>query len=707
MAKKNAAKSAKKSNARKTSTTPTQIWSFGARPPERDAELIRETLFRARRYGNHLVEIERDRVESYQAIRARHCPAIAVLQEAMGAAETEVSAQYEAIKKDRAKRFARSREKSLEITPERKALLASAKAHRADVSARLKLARAEFEATLNPVRAEHKRRLTERKAALSVDGAKCGPRTAERVNAETLAEMVAEDWPAAWRELVLSDASAVVRNKARRALRDFGTGTGLLVESAIAQSIKDARPEPPNFRRFAGEGRLGGQVKNCTIADLLSGKNTMIRLRQSEHRAPKSAGNPWHPGQTEEHGERHRGQWWMVSLNIGSGERGKPTWVEFAVRMHRPLPMDGVVKWAWIKVSKTGDRMRYDLQLTLEAESFRLGSGRPAGVGRVAVNFGWRKTADGVRVATWLAESGETGEIAVSGAPRGLLSKMDRPKIHRGVTDSLLDRSLRVIRCAMSLSGSRGTYWDRMVSERNRGMLAVHVIALVKSSLGDRAAELFAEWKAERRARDMDLFADIGPVSRWAKARGVDPLGRLAFWLDLWRRKDRHMRQFEADERERATRQRNAIYRQAAIHLATKFGELVTDNTNIADMAKLAEPDERDDATEKSRATRHGVAPGEARAIMRDVFGKNRQIIVSAIDNSARCWQCAAKLAGDPMSVIRACETHGPIDVDANNCRNLLRRAGDGERSGGDENPGGAREAEIQDDSMALGHAAE
>lgn len=60
--------------ARKTSKAPTRIWKYGARPPVSNRELVRELLRLAGVYYNNLVEIERDRVRRFAAIRLELAP---------------------------------------------------------------------------------------------------------------------------------------------------------------------------------------------------------------------------------------------------------------------------------------------------------------------------------------------------------------------------------------------------------------------------------------------------------------------------------------------------------------------------------------------------------------------------------------------------------------------------------------------------------
>lgn len=668
--------------ARKTSKNPTRIWVYGGIEPAPAAlELIDDALFKANRYANKLIEIERDRALEYQATRRRYAPEICPLEEEYANADAAVLAAVTDITDHRASVFRATGEKKSAVPRELTDRVALAKKVRKDVSIRLKDARASFEALMSPARADQK----SRKKALVDALEHNAPRLKEKINADVLSGMLAEDWPDAWKALALVDAKALARQKLVRAARDFGAGTGGLVEASVLQSIKDAKdpkkcklsgkkPGPPRFRSFRGEGRLGGQVDGCSVADLFAGTNSQIRLRQQP---PKLTRN--RPG-----GARNAEQFYFASLNIGSKHRGESVWVDLPVRLHRALPTDAVVKYVWISVRRQGVRRLYELHFTLEAPSFAVPrEDRTRGVGRVAVNFGWRQVDGGTRIAYWLGESGEGGSIVV---PTDMLKRLTFSKALRSHADTHYGAGLRVLRSVLLMAGHRFTYWDRMSSNRKRIALMGHLRAFAIHRLGTSMAPLWQQWKSQRLGAGSDLFASFVETSRWAKARGMTNVDRLAFWLLIWERKDAHLRQYEADMRARSLNQRNAFYKTESICLARRFSELVTDAADISEMAvkQAASPE-----SEAASAGRQVVATGRLREIMRETFGKSRDSRVATEDNSIICAGCDATIKPAPGETIVVCPTCGELDTDRNNCRNLLRRR---EQAGGDDAPGTARD---------------
>lgn len=85
--------------ARKTSTTPTRIYRFGALAPRDEAEvtLIREEVFRANRLRNALVAIERERRTEYREIRASLSADLLALEAEHERLEAEIAVARRAV----------------------------------------------------------------------------------------------------------------------------------------------------------------------------------------------------------------------------------------------------------------------------------------------------------------------------------------------------------------------------------------------------------------------------------------------------------------------------------------------------------------------------------------------------------------------------------------------------------------------------------
>lgn len=78
--------------ARKTSTLPTRIYSYYAKPPTSGGERVDELLRLGARYYNALIGIERERLREYRETRKFYAPEIEELEQALLDARASLSA---------------------------------------------------------------------------------------------------------------------------------------------------------------------------------------------------------------------------------------------------------------------------------------------------------------------------------------------------------------------------------------------------------------------------------------------------------------------------------------------------------------------------------------------------------------------------------------------------------------------------------------
>lgn len=590
---------------RKTSSAPTRIWSFGARPPTAEAERVRDQFWRASRYYNRLIEIERRRLDEYRITRSSLDPELGALESDARAAEERVESVIQAIRDHRRRtvgahlshtgKVAKTREIPAELAEQLAAARATAKsAHEA-----AKERRTAFEGQLAAARDEEKRRVAER-------GEGTGPRVRERVRADVVAEMLNEEWSDAWKLLRQIDDRALTERKRARADSGLSPGTGIKVDEAVDQAIKTARPAPPKFRRYDGGGRVVVQLRDTTVATLLDCSSQHFQLVPSVRQGARG----------------NQEQYFVARIRVGSDSKKAPVWADFPVKIHRMPPLDAVVKWAWVVARRQGESMRFELQLTMEHASFAEAK-RPSGEGEVHVRVGWTTVPSGVRVAQW-----NDGEHVESDYNRGAHGHAARLRSH---ADTHYDSAQRVVRLVTKRSGNRLLHWERMRSDQKRLAFrrlcreyAEHVLT------AEGARSMWVEWKRGRLSHGADLFAPLTVVRRWmlrkwpARMTMREPATALAFWLLLWTRKDEHLRTYHANASRRTEAQREARYRRTAIRLATQYETLALDKMSIAELAKLPEVDEPNPIAESSRSNRHALAPGRFREILCEVFGPNR-----------------------------------------------------------------------------------
>lgn len=209
---------------RKTSTTPTKIYSYGCLPPIVGAELMDQQIQRAHRYRNILTEIElrrRERVQK-EMLAFGDVGTLTGKVEALAAQLTEVRVAIKAKRQAERKR--------LEAKPESeraKALLAE-----------LRGARAELKAAKEVVRTDV--RLRERLRA---------------IEDQTRAEI-----------------------HAARSVCGTYWGTYLTAEAAAEASRKSMTP--PRFLQYDGSGRIAVEIMHgMPVAEVFEGKDTRLQIR--------------------------------------------------------------------------------------------------------------------------------------------------------------------------------------------------------------------------------------------------------------------------------------------------------------------------------------------------------------------------------------------------------------------------------------------
>jgi len=674
---------------RKTSEFPTRIMTFGCLPPDVGGAEFSEQLLLAHRYRNKLVEIDRARRNKFRGIRAKYAPRLVEIEAALEALNAKMDEAY-ALSKQRGwleqqiREAKRARDKLLaeakraqtipfapieEANKTIEAMLArlaaaneakadadTLKAARKLLGAEAKEERARYLDLLQPAQAEFRRRVDSH--------GKVGPRTTERLNMTIRSAMLEEpEWSEAWKETARSEELFLEMAKKARAECGVSPGTYLLVESAMEASKRAALGDV-RFVAYNGEGRIGVQLKHTSIAGIREGESNFLRL--------EAARAPTKPGVT------HRPDIYQrVWIRVATSADRKPVWAELPVKIHRGIPADAQIKWAWILVRRQGPRRIYSLQLTIESAT-ALVSVR-CGDGSVAMNLGWRKTDQGLRVGYCVGSDGTEQSIECDAKSLELFAFCDSL---RSISDRHFDATRAEVKQWREASGRLTEpewlndaleFMSHWRSHRKLARVARNWVA--EAIEPDLLRSLWTAWRTERIGAKLDLFCPLEEFEGWAPVRALDPSERFALWLEWWRRKDDHLWAWEANERQHAIRRRKQAYRLTAIDLAKRYNTIVIDDTDLRKMADLSKAG--GELPEVARHQRMMAAPSELKAQLLEVFGKDRATKVPAKDNTALHAGCGGRMSEEPSMLHLRCTTCGAVaDRDANNCENLLIRSG-------------------------------
>jgi len=660
---------------RKTSTTPSRVYCYGCLPPsEEDVKAIDQQLFLAHQHYNKLAEVELQRREAFRALRRSYVPELDEVETLID----EVQAKLDAIEEER---------KDGTITGDQAKLASKPLVEeRRELRQRTAPLRKVFDVTLKAANDELKRL----KEAYCKKAGSTSPYTQRKARKHALAQMLPDpQWPKQWKQVQEIEEKARADKPDRHEL-DLQPGTYLAVEAAFAQACKSKRDSSPRSkrpgkkapelrtRRFDHTGKVGVQLSN---KGALIPSEGPFQLDAGNCQVSEIPEGQW----ATRSGRRHA--YATVKLPIGKTHGKKTRYVELPVLIHR-RPV-GTVKWAYIQVSRSGNRTKYELQLSLESETF---TRRNLGAGSCSLNFGWRGMRDGrLRVAYLKDEFGGEREFALDVPVRKALAYPDELK---SIGDNRFNEAketfiewLKVGRVIPEELRDEGSYLRQW---RSHARFAKYAWAFTNWAFGedrDYVDQLWRIWRTERleAVPKRDLMSSFASLRQWLAEHGItEEVHMMGFYLELWRRKNKHLYQWECDQRKRAIRRRLDIYRNWAFQLCSTYATI---NIEDFDMRKVAlRPCLYQEQTRQEKlARRHRVqaAVSTLRLALFSASSPGQVIEQPAEDNTRRCEFCGTVHEYDYKKTLKVlCPVCGnePVDglekdQDARNCENQLQRA--------------------------------
>jgi hypothetical protein len=654
----------------------TLVYKYGCLPPVENADVLQEQLRLAADYHRSLVELENKRRSERSAAMTQHSLSISRLEGEIEALTADIDAACDELKRERAKERKRGVKSNLpskvkELKEARKSKRSEMKAERAAIRDSQKEANeylsAGIEKYCNDRGSSSKKDLT--------DGfLRAGPRTLESAKNEVLEEMLTDErWPVLWREERRIDHEALVEQKRLRAASGIAHGTYVAVEEAVNDAREDSFGQ---LRRpmWDGGGSVGVQLSTPVID--LAAPSTKFQLL--DERVPSRPGR--HTNHKNPPPTNLKKRSMTARVRIQSDDKGDPVWCTLPVRVHRPLPVGAAITWAYVVVKRIGARWKYELQLTINAEVERR-----KGNGCVALDLGWRKMGDTLRVGFAIDERGEKREIQL---PIGMVDSYHHIESLRSIGDKHCDTAKHVLLRFLKsindkLSEEQRVKFTTIAHWKSRKKLARAAFEL--SELVSTKGQLMETWAAQKGNDLLPVPDDIGDNSLNLQAR----------WIFCWAKKDRHLYQWECDRRERWLNRRKDFYRNIAAELAKKYETLVLEKWDLRYHAeKSAAESATSDAGSEPRANRFIAAISEFRIALSNAFGSDRLVKKNPAYTTAHHWRCGKDMEGEPATQLilwcHECGSH--IDQDENAARNLLKMHVDGcEQLGSSPSSGSAR----------------
>jgi len=615
---------------RKTSDVPTRIYSYRCLPPLTEAARVEDQFRLAHQYKNALVKIELDLRERFRDVQLT-VPQVAAALLAYEDADAAVESAIEDL-------------------------------------------RAAKSGTANPDLAAHRLRLEAAKELRALRGSEL--RDAKRDHDEVLRPGYEDARKGAHAEMLAARADF-----SRRGLRH---GTYVRIEDAVQQAARSTK-RPLHFERYDGSGSIGTQlvgrdgpegVRGLTLSELHSCVDTRLRVAALPCAGDVVAMPPWGGFGSEDvfwnmrRGDRRRAARVHMWLRVGSNPDRSPIFAEFPITMHRPLPKDAIIKWAYVVRKRIGPHLEWRFQVTIESKTFCAPTAA-FGEGTCAIDLGWRWKLDdegqsvALRAGYLVDDQGRERELVV---PEKLWRQM--PKVY----DLAKIRDQNLERAQLALSewiADRGEIPPEWQAAEEDG----------RPSMADRLRG-YAQWRA---ARKLQAFVD-----RWTERR-VPGDAAIYDQIQAWARQDRHLQAWSEHQRDRLIAHRREVWRVIAAEIARTYSTiLIEDGRNANQTMRLPEiegwerpaPEDGDPSDGRDqRRTNRLVAPGELRdAIVKAAHKTGAKIEVErSAGTTKECARCGhtQEHVDFRAQITYRCEGCGAIDdQDANACRNLLKRHG-------------------------------
>ncbi|MHB1950091.1 MAG: zinc ribbon domain-containing protein [Acidiferrobacteraceae bacterium] len=532
-----------------------------------------------RQYRNNLIAIELERRAAVERALLMNFPLLAKLDSAVAAIEAELEKLRSEAKRSNAEQRS-------------KRVSADAKAAIADAKKRLAAARSE--------------RKAERTAAF------------ESLTWERVKEHI--------------DAHAAARIKDARKHCGLYWGTYIIIEQSLMGIRSGA---PPKMGRQDDKWTIAVQIQGgLSPAEAYAGNDTRLRIKSMDAEIEAERGRKL---------GRHLRNTISVSMRIGTDEHRQPIWCRFLSHHSKPqvLPEDSRIKWAYLTARRRTTGIEWQFRLAVARKGGWLRDD-VAKYGAVGVDIGWRLVEEGLRVAYWVGDDGQEGQIILPNRR----TDDDWDYLRRKATD---------------LHSIRDQRFNQM-----RDRLADWIVARSDAGLPDvliEAGKSLRLWKSKRR------FGKLVEKSL-AGVRRIDP--EMAAALDEWWAKERHLWRWAEDNERHFRCQRIDIYRKAAAMLARKYRLVIVEDFDLSQVQRTKPVEEASGEDAAIRKHQRDANCSELRRCLVERFAESLK--VESARTTMECHACGAVTDFDHAVLLHTCDCGAKWDQDANAARNILRR---------------------------------
>lgn len=285
-------------------------------------------------------------------------------------------------------------------------------------------------------------------------------------------------------------------------------------------------------------------------------------------------------------------------LWIRTGSEGRdPIWAKFPMILHRPIHPQGEVKWVQVCRRRVGTKYKWSVLFTVTGLPAR----PQADGGRVGIDVGWRlMPGKGVRVLAWHGTDGDSGELIL---PADKVGRWEKAEELRSIRDCRMNEVVQTF-----IEWRRGASIPAWLKERTVAIQAWRSTA--------KLASVVLAWRDQRFDGDSAMYQV----------------------LEAWRKRDKHLYEWEANQWRKARAWRKDTYRVFANAMAKRYEVCCVENVDWSEFAKRPGVESDEDINETARRNRTIASVGELVEVLKDRFAV--VLSVKAKGTTETCTSC-------------------------------------------------------------------
>lgn len=350
-------------------------------------------------------------------------------------------------------------------------------------------------------------------------------------------------------------------------------------------------------------------------------------------------------------------------FRVGSESNGSPKWAKIPLVLHRDFP-EGEVKWAHLMRTRIGTHFRWEVAFDVARDEW---THHPAGRdraqdGTVAVALGWRYIDGAVRAGYWVGSDGASGYFTI---PDDLVSQWRRLESLQSIRDRNFDVWKEGVRKFLATRTDLTEEWLRRTE------------TIANWNSPARLSSLVIWWRFNRLSGDALEFRDA--EGELVRARTENWNSRYSRHKDApggdfytgGRLQDKHLCDAQANLRDRLIRWRNDLYRRFAIDLSYQYRSVAVADINWDEIAYNPQPESGEEPVSK---TNRAIS---ACASLRDHLSTYMQpVTVDSAHVTDTCCRCHRRVRHPEAGRYIRCERCGGGNIDRaeNAARNILFR---------------------------------